>query len=454
MKVADISEKRRAAWRVGLITSQEGNPKKCLANVLHILAKHPDWQDTIAFDAFAETVVLKKSPPMREQDRPAVYAVGDWTDEDSARTAAWIATNCGFEPSLEMVEQAVATVARKRTVHPVKAYLEALSWDGMERLPTFLETYFGTDRSAYARAVGLRWMVSAVARIYTPGAQCDYMLVLESEKQGIGKSTAVRTLAGDFYADTGITVGDKDSYQSLRRVWIYEFAELAAVKGREAERVKNFLSSRQDHYRPSYGRRTRDFPRQCVFCGSTNEAQYLVDRTGNRRFWPVRCTKVDVQGLARDRDQLWAECVVRYKRGEAWHVDSTELAKLCEDEQADRQAPDDWVPIVAEWLKAPTLPAGQYERSYLDITNGVTTADVLIGAIGMKAESLNSHASTRAGHVLRTLNYVPPKNAVWRNGVRVRPYLPVSDTPDTASESGCVSEGVSTDRHQQGSKSL
>lgn len=441
-------------WQKQLLLTEDGTPRKTLANTMTVLAQHPAWQDVIAFDAFAEAVVLQKRPPMREQDSPAVYVVGDWTDEDSARSAAWIASNCGFEPSMEMVEQAVATVARKHSVHPVRAYLEALVWDGVERLPTFLESYFGTERSAYARAVGLRWMISAVARIMKPGCQADCMLVLESDEQGIGKSTGVRVLGGAWCADTGITVGDKDSYQSLRRVWIYEFAELAAVKGREAERVKNFLSSRQDHYRPSYGRRTRDFPRQCVFCGSTNEAQYLVDRTGNRRFWPVRCAKVDVQRLTEDRDQLWAEAVTRFKNGEAWHVDSAELAKLCEGEQADRQAPDDWIPIVAEWLKAPTLPSGHQERRILDIAEGVTTADVLLGAIGMKVENISNAASTRAGHALRALNYVPTPNAVRRDGARVRLYQLASDTADTASEFRCANEGVSPEQHQEGSETL
>lgn len=110
--------------------------------------------------------------------------------------------------------------------------------------------------------------------------------------QGLGKSTGVRVLAGDeWFGDTPITFGDKDSYQALRAKWIYELGELASVTRAELNRAKSFLSATFDVYRPSYGRRTRDFKRQCVFVGTTNESAYLRDPTGNRRFWPIRCTR-------------------------------------------------------------------------------------------------------------------------------------------------------------------
>lgn len=432
MTVTDINAaKKRAAWRTGLLLSKKDkSPKRSLANTMHVLSLHPDWDGVLAFDEFAGTIVKRKAPPMREQDDPGkgVELLGDWTDEDSSRTASWIASACDFEPTIDMVERAVAAQASKTRFHPVRTYLKGLAWDGTERLPTMLEVYFGAEPSKYTTAVGQRFMIAAVARVMEPGCKADCMLVLESERQGIGKSTAIKTLAGDWYADTGIMIGDKDSYQALRRVWVYEFAELASVRGREAERVKNFLSSQSDHYRPSYGRSYRDFPRQVVFCGSTNESQYLVDRTGNRRFWPVRCTRIDVPGLVRDRDQLWAEAVVRYRAREPWHIDSAELATLCETEQADRRAPDDWIPIVEKWLEAPTVPDPQSTardpvRHALDGAAGITTADVLLGAIGMKPGDISPAASTRAGFVLREIGYHPDPNPKTREGKRVRLYL-------------------------------
>lgn len=414
MSVATLEDAKRRAWRGGLIvTKKEKAPKRCLANVLHVLARHPEWQGVIAYDAFAEGVVCLREPPAREQDRPQISLVGDWTDEDSARTVAWISTNCDFEPSVEMVEQAVQAVARRRVIHPVRDYLGALRWDGQQRLPALLVTYFGATDTAYARAIGLRWMVSAVARAFRPGCQADYMLVLEGQ-QGIGKSTGARMLGGEWYADTGIALGDKDSYQALRRVWIYEFAELAAIKGREAERVKNFVSSRQDHYRPSYARRTRDFPRQCVFIGSTNEQEYLPDRTGNRRFWPVRCGRVDIAGIQRDRDQLWAEAVARFESGEAWHTDSTELVRLCQEEQEQRTQGDPWVEIISAWLAAPAQAALAL--------NGVTTTEVLRGALSLEPGKIGRGEETRAGLALRDLKWAARQ--VREHGAKLRRYYP------------------------------
>ena len=278
-------------WRSGLLRSDKGEPKRCLANVMHIFSMHPEWSSVLAFDAFGLAVVTRKRPPMRPQDAPHEYKLGDWTDEDSARTAAWFATEVGFEPPIAHIDQAVGAVARKHTVHPVRDYLSSLTWDGTPRIDGFASRYLGAYASPYSAAVGRRWLISAVARVFEPGCKVDSLLALEG-KQGIGKSTALRVLTGAaWFADTGIAIGDKDSYQALRRKWIYEFSELASIRGRDIERVKSFLSSQVDTYRASYGRRTQDHPRQVVFAGSTNEAHYLADPSGSRRFWPLRCVQ-------------------------------------------------------------------------------------------------------------------------------------------------------------------
>ena len=172
-------------------------------------------------------------------------------------------------------------------------------------------------------------------------------------KTGAGKTRAFRSLVpvADWYQDTGITIGDKDSYGNLRSVWIYGLDELDSLRKGDVTRIKNFLTAPRDHYRPPYGHRAQDFYRQNVFCGTTNEEQYLVDRTGNRRFWPVRIADViDTDRIAADRDQLWAEAVVRYRAGDRWHVDTPLLRQLCTEQQADRMQRDPWVDIIAEWL--------------------------------------------------------------------------------------------------------
>jgi hypothetical protein len=213
-------------------------------------------------------------------------------------------------------------------------------------------------------------------------------------------------LASDpWFSDTGIIIGDKDSYQALRRKWIFEFAELSSIKGREVERVKTFLSSCADTYRPSYGRRTRDFPRQTIFAGSTNETNYLTDPTGARRFWPVRCKSINLEGLRRDRDQLWAEARARYDAGEPWHLETADLCASATVVQEDRTQHDDWTDIVRRWLRAPSIPAGLDSREPLDPSLGFTTGDVLIGALGFFADRIEQKHTTRVGHVLRGLHY-------------------------------------------------
>lgn len=411
--ILEDEPKTDTSWKRLLDLNSDGFPRKTLGNVATILSQDPRWRGVLAWDAFGECVVKLKPAPCREQDTPRVHGPGEWSDEDTTRTVSWISSVYGLDVSnASHVDQAVATVALGRVVHPIRDYLDGLTWDGEPRLDCVLTDFFGARDSRYTRLVGARWMISAVARIFRPGCQADCMLVLESERQGEGKSTGLQILAGaDWFSDTGINVGDKDSYQGLRRKWIVEFGELSAIKGREVERVKNFVSARSDNYRPSYGRRNRDFPRQCVFAGTTNESQYLADRTGNRRFWPVRVEGViDRDGLAEVRDQLWAEAVARFRRGDAWHVDTPEFRALCEEEQAERVTGDPWEQLVAQWLENPWVtrhdPAdGGIQRERLDIDDGVTTADVLVSALRLRTGEITRASEMRCGEVLRALGY-------------------------------------------------
>jgi putative DNA primase/helicase len=221
------------------------------------------------------------------------------------------------------------------------------------------------------------------------------MLTLEGA-QGVGKSTGLEALVGaQWFADTGLRIGDKDSLQALRGKWLYEFGELDAFKGREATAIKAFVSARSDYYRPSYARRARDFKRQIVFAGTTNEHEYLPDRTGNRRFWPVTCHRVNVAAIRADRDQLWAEAFHLYRSGQAWHVDSAELGAVVAEQQAAREVGDDWDTLVSKWLRDPVRRPHE----------GVSTADAAQGALGLRSAELTKSASIRIGNVLRRLGY-------------------------------------------------
>lgn len=419
--------KRRSDCEKHLQRTSDGHVRKSLANVMTILSEDTAWRDVLAYNAFAEVIVSTAPPPVRDQDRPMTHVAGEWSEADSVRAAAWLSERYGIDVSVQTVEQAVMSVARRRTIHPVQDYLHSLKWDGIQRLPTMFAKYFGASQSEYTLAIGVRFMISAVARIEQPGCKADNLIVLEG-KQGIGKSTAVKSLAvtPDWFSETGITLGDKDSYQNLRGKWLYELAELASIRSaRDIERYKAFLSTTVDSYRPSFGRRRADFPRQTVFIGTTNDTEYLNDRSGNRRFWPIHCTSVDLEGIKRDRDQLWAEAVTRYECHEAWHVDSVELARRCEEQQAEREQPDPWLPLIEDWLRRYLVqdenPDG---KVLLSVSRGVTTTEVLLGAIEMRKGDIDRTAETRAGQILRQLGLTPRQ--VREAGDRVRRYCSAS----------------------------
>jgi predicted P-loop ATPase len=193
-------------------------------------------------------------------------------------------------------------------------------------------------------------MISAVARVFQPGCKADCCLILEGP-QGIKKSTTFRTLAEPWFIDHVPDLGTKDSLIQVHSAWVIELAELESISRAEVSSIKQFISAQIDTFRPPYGQRTGDFPRQCVFCGSVNHPTYLRDETGGRRFWPVACKApvIDIDGLADVRDQLWAEAVFLFHEGRTWWMDTPELSNQAEQEQALRYEDDPWDELIIRW---------------------------------------------------------------------------------------------------------
>lgn len=414
---AEEEEEDLDAWRQLLVVDR-GKYADCTANVISVLGGHPSWKGVLQYDMFREAVVFTKDPPCRSQDAPLHRPQGNaWVETDDTRTAAWILAHVGFEPSKGAVVDAVATVAERASVHPVRAYLESLVWDGEERLPTFLANYFGARPGLYTAGIGVCWMISCVARVMRPGVQVDYMIGLEGP-QGLGKSSGLRALCPvpSWYSDTGVTIGQKDSYISLHGKWIFCFDELDSIRGSDVTKTKNFLTSTSDNFRPPWGRRNRDYPRQTCFAYTTNEGHYLRDRTGNRRWWPFACSRIDREAIARDRDQLWAEAKARFERGEAWWP-GRELEALCRHEQAERQIDDPWTGIVDNWLDSDGA-----KRLISATDGGLLTHDVLLSAIGKPARDIQRGDEMRIAEVLKELGWAPGKQ-VSEGGRRVRRYV-------------------------------
>lgn len=332
-------------WR-SLLAQRNGRIIGDERNVGLALTLAPELRDLVRFNEFSLRVEFGTVPPWRETKTGET-----WSDDDDHGLQVWLQER-GLEirnPST--IAACIAFAAKEAGFHPPRDYLAGLSWDGSERLSTWLERCLDANGPReYLAAVGKRFMVSAVARPLKPGCQVDHVLVLEGQ-QGIGKSESARILAvlPAWFADDMPDLGNKDAAIQLAGKWIIELAELAAVRRADIERVKAFLSRETDTYRPPYGRRTVSVPRQCVFIATTNEALYLRDQTGNRRFWPVKCGHIDLDALRAERDQLWAEAVQLFRAGEQWHPTGSECT-LAAAEQSERVLVTELEADVAEYL--------------------------------------------------------------------------------------------------------
>jgi hypothetical protein len=289
------------------------------------------------------------------------------------KIANWLETEWQIFSKPQVVGEQLLALARSAFgYHPVKEYLSGLAWDGKPRIDSWLTTYCGADDSEYTRRVGGMFLIAAVARAHAAlpdGAKVDTVLVLEGE-QGVGKSQTLGILGGAFFCDTPVSIGDKDGRLLIGRCWIAELAELASLAHSMVESQKAFLSQKDDWLRPPYGRVIEQFVRTGIFAGTMNPtsdgaAEYLEDETGNRRWWGVRChglptgrvddagepvREIDLAGLRRDRDQLWAEAVVRFRRGERWWFETHEKS-IWTPEADKRRKADAWVPLILEYYE-------------------------------------------------------------------------------------------------------
>ncbi len=324
------------------------------ANVATILQHHPDWAGIIALNIFHLRIEATRVPPWHALDAPTDPKAGPWTDGDTARLANWFARTwiCGMRPinpSAKTLEPSIVVAAEANSYHPVRDYLNGLEWDSNPRLDTFAANYLGGELTPYACAVGAAFLIGCVARVMQPGCKLDTCIVLEG-KQGKFKSTALEVLGGEWFADSKLPIGEKDGMQALAGVWLYELGELASFGKADVETIKAFMSSRKDHYRPSYGKHAIDVPRQTAFAGTTNAGQYLQDETGGRRFNPLKTGDINIVALRADRDQLWAEALHRYRGGSPWWLDDA----LTAPEQADRLVVDEWEGRIAVYLRIRT----------------------------------------------------------------------------------------------------
>jgi putative DNA primase/helicase len=271
----------------------------------------------------------------------------------------------------------------------VTRWLDGLTWDGKKRVWRFFPDAYGAEVSEYTQACAEVFFGSAVARAYDPGCQADVTVVLIGD-QGIGKSRGLAALVPEpswFTDDLGGDLHDRKVGEGLQGKWLIEFSEFARLNRAALDVVKAFLSRRVDHYRPAYGHVARDFKRQCVFIGTTNNRLPLQDLE-NRRFMPVHCPQ-EVIDIAPHRDQLWAEAVSRYKAGEPWWIKDQALLKTVKERQDDARQHDEWEEILRHALKR---------------VNQVTLT-AAAKRLGLPMDRFDKSLQTRLGLVMKTIGF-------------------------------------------------
>lgn len=383
-------------WSKRLARAESGAVKATLANLQLILDGADEFRGLLRMDRFCHRIVRTRAAPWAS---PAE----DWQAVDRTLLRAWLARRGLGEYAHKDLSDACISVAEAAAFHPVQDYLSGLTWDGQPRVALWLASYLtasigksGALRD-YVDRVGRLFLIGCVKRVMEPGCKFDNVLVLEG-RGGIGKSTALNVLAGEWFADTALDIGDKDAMQALPGVWIYELGEFEGYSSVESSKAKAFFSSAVDRFRPSYGDQIQRFARQVVFVGTTNRGEYLRDLTGNRRYWPVRVTgRVDLAALREDRDQLWAEAFQMWKAGApSWLAIDDPLWDTFESEQASRTPPDPWQEKIDQYLSGTS-------RIY---KSEFTLADILENALLVPAGKMDQRAmSMRVSRIMADLGY-------------------------------------------------
>jgi len=421
-------------WDPNWAAALDRNPKTSavdlsIKNIVLILENDPRLRGVAAFNLLQNKPVIMRRPPW-DTHTDAIPEGGDaWRDVDNAGLRLYLEGKPYFLVGKDKIQDALDIVRERHAFDPVRDYLAGLEWDGVERLDTMLVRWMGAEDNMYVRAVTRKWMCAAVKRAMIPGCKFDNMLILVG-KQGIGKSNLARALSRGWFTDSlGRMDASKDAYERLSGVWIAEVAELAATQKSEIEDIKNFISKQEDTFRRAYARETGTYPRRCVFYGTTNDPEFLRDRTGARRFWPVEVTGFDngvLRGFEEEVDQLWAEAVVRWKAGEVLWLNDAEVAAMAVAAQESHTAVDEWVYDIQTYLDT-LLPEDWDDldklqrRAYFDWESSgsvgdlgkreegtvkrtrVSGAEILWECFGLTSGRGNNNNSRRVSNIMNTM---------------------------------------------------
>lgn len=416
-KLSSKSKAEAPAWEGRLYTTSSGVRRPIRENVELCLRNDEKLKGLLAYDSFACRMTMRRNPPWSRTD--VVNESLHWTDADDLRLAGYMAEKYEIlDVPSPKIRGAVEVVSRENSFHPVREYLEGLSWDTTDRVDTWLSRYFGVEDTPYTRFVGRAWLISAVARALKPGVKVDHVLVLEG-LQGPGKSSALEVLGGEWFSAANLgDLQNKESVLALQGSWIHELAEGEIFTRAGFRALKGFLTTRDDDVVLKFSNLRTRFPRQCVHALTINESDDYLQDEENRRYWPVAVTAIDLAALREDRDQLWAEALVLYRAGVLWYPSTIEERAMCAHEQAARQTQDDWFDSIADGV-AP------FEE--------VTIAELLVNTLKIPAERQNQSHRRRIGRVLRQLGWSQDTSRsggsrLWKRGPEAGPKR---DAPET-----------------------
>lgn len=401
-----------------LVADEDGLPILCLNNLILILENHREWKSVFWLNEFTGDVEVFGGIPGDNSMSFDAQPYQLISDAAISRTTAWFNRNFFPFANSGIVWEAIKTVAMSQTHDPVKTYLMGLEWDGVGRIDKLWLDYFGAAASPYAKATGAKFLISAVARVFRPGCKVDTMPVLEG-KQGSFKSSAIAALFGrEYFGDALPDIKGKDASQYLKGKWVVEKAELEQFRRNEWDTIKAFISRQTEDYRKPYAKTYEREPRRTVFIGSTNGDTYLSDPTGARRIWPVAVGYVDLKAIEKDRDQLLAEAVHRFKAGENWWLDSA-LEAEADAVRNERKPVEPWTDAVDTFVRA---------QSEIFITDLMDNEDCL----GLDKSQQHTGNAARVATILKDLGWTRGKKLKSGKNMNRMPWYPPEENPDQA----------------------
>lgn len=333
-------------WKRELIPDANNLPAKKSFNNFRLFLTH-QLDGVFKYNEFTHKVMVK-NPPWDLR-----CGLREVNDQDTLRAREWLERN-NLSPTKNDTHDAICTTAKINPYDPVIDYLNGLEWDGKNRLQYLFPDYFDSAQTEWTDIVGVKFMISAVARAFVPGCKVDTMVVLEGG-QGVGKSSAIAALFGadNYRTSTDIFANTQKLVETVTGAWVVEVAEFAAVRKQDRDRVTALITTQEDTVRLSYAKFATQHKRRCIFVGTINPTDdgYLTDMTGNRRYLPVTVGDINLQAIKDDRDQLWAEAVHRYKAGERWWLDTETERQIASEVTAARLQTHPWDEILDIKLK-------------------------------------------------------------------------------------------------------